>query len=121
MTCVATKLHKPLVSPKIIYYRWYKKFDDETFINDVQNMPFSIRDVFDDVDDRLWSFNELFADIIDKNTPLKKKTRKKFLPHMNSRLRRAIHKKNMLYNAYKKGKVKWDTYRRHEKFDNCNY
>ena len=31
---------------------------------------------------------------------------------MNSRLRRAIHKKNMLYNAYKKGRVKWDTYRK---------
>ena len=40
---------------------------------------------------------------------------------MNSRLRRAIHKKNMLYNAYKKGKVKWDTYRKHEKFDDCNW
>ena len=26
---------------------------------------------------------------------------------MNSRLRHAIHKKNMFYNAYKKGKVKW--------------
>ena len=31
---------------------------------------------------------------------------------MNSRLRRAIHKKNMLYNANKKGKVKWNTYRK---------
>ena len=31
---------------------------------------------------------------------------------MNSRLRQAIHKKNMLYNAYKKGKVKWDVYRK---------
>ena len=31
---------------------------------------------------------------------------------MNSRLRHAFHKKNMFYNAYKKGKGKWDTYRR---------
>ena len=65
---------------------------------------------FDDVGDRLWSFNKLFPDIIDKNAPLKKKTlQKTSLPYMNSRLRRAIHKKNMLYDAYKKGKVKWDT------------
>ena len=40
MTCVATKLYKPHFSPKTIYYRSYKKFDDETFINDVQNIPF---------------------------------------------------------------------------------
>ena len=65
---------------------------------------------FDDVGGRLWSFNKLFPDIIDINAPLKKKTlQKTSLPYMNSRLRRAIHKKNMLYNAYKKGKVKWDT------------
>ena len=62
MTCVATKLHKP----KTIYYRSYKTFDDETFINDVQNIPFSVCDVFDDVDDRLWRINKLFSDITDK-------------------------------------------------------
>ena len=59
LTCVATKLHKPRVSPKTIYYRSYKTFDDEAFINYVQNIPFSVCDVFDDVDDRLWSFNKL--------------------------------------------------------------
>ena len=40
MTCVATKIHKPHISPKTIYYRSYKKFNDETFTNDVQNFPF---------------------------------------------------------------------------------
>ena len=94
MTCVATKLHKPRISSKTIYYRRHKKFDDETFINDLQNNPFSICDVFGDVDDRLWSFNKLFSDIIDKNAPLKKKTLKKtYLTYLNSRLRRAIHRK----------------------------
>ena len=77
LTCVATKLHKPRVSPKTIYYRSYKKFDDETFINDVQNIPYSVCDVFEDVDDRLWSFNKLFSDVIDKNAPIKKKILKK--------------------------------------------
>ena len=31
---------------------------------------------------------------------------------MNSRLKQAIHRKNMLRNAYKKGKVKWDDCRK---------
>ena len=56
---------------------------------------------------------KFFTDIIDKNAPVKKKTLKKpSLPYMNSSLRRAIHKKNMLYNSYRKGKVNWETYRK---------
>ena len=104
-TCVATKLHTPHTSPRTIYYRNYKKFNDDTFMNDVQNIPFSVCDVFDDVGDRVWSFNKLFSDMIDENAPIKKKTLKKpSLPDMNSRLRCAIHTKNMLYNAYRREK-----------------
>ena len=114
-SCVATKLHKPYIAPKTIYYRSYKKFDDEIFLNDVQNIPFWVSDIFEDEDDRLWSFGKLFTDIIDKNAPVKKKTIKKpSLPYMNSSLRRAIHKKNMLYNSYRKGKVNWETYRKQQ-------
>ena len=113
LTCVATKLHRPHLAPKTIYYRSYKKFDDEIFLDDVQNIPFWISDIFDDEDDRLWSFGKLFSDVIDKNAPIKKKTLKKPpLPYMNSSLRRAIHKKNMLYNSYRKGKVTWEIYRK---------
>ena len=60
---------------------------------------------------RLWSFNKLLSDVSDKNAPVKKKIIKKpSVPYMNSRLRQAIHNKNMLYNAYRKRKVKWDVY-----------
>ena len=72
------------------YYLSYKKFDDETFINDVQNIPFSVCDVFDDVDDRLWSFNKLFSDVIDKNAPIKKSIIKKpSLPYINDAFKNA--------------------------------
>ena len=48
-----------------------------------------------------------------KMPPIKKKTlRKPSLPYMNSSLRRAIHKKDMLYNSYRKGKVTWEIYRK---------
>ena len=113
VTCVASRLHKSYASPKTIIYRSYKKFDDETFINDVKYIPFSVCDIFDDHDDSLWSFNKLLSDVIDKNAPVKKKIIKKpSVPYMNIRLRQAIHKKNMLYNAYRKGKLKWGVYRK---------
>ena len=31
LTCVATKLHKPHIAPKTIYYRSYRNFDDDIF------------------------------------------------------------------------------------------
>lgn len=33
--------------------------------------PFSIVDVFDDVDDKLYAFEQLYANILDEHTPLK--------------------------------------------------
>ena len=69
LTCFATKLHKPHIEPKTIYYRSYKNFDDDIFLNDVQNIPFWISDVFEDEDDRVWSFGKLFSDVIDKKCP----------------------------------------------------
>ena len=90
-TCMATKLHKSYMLPKTIFYRSYNKFDDQTFIDDVKNIPFSVCDIFDDEDDRLWSFSKLLSGIIDCNAPVKKKVLKKpSVPYMNSRLRKAI-------------------------------
>ena len=63
-TCVATKLHKSYVSPKTIFYRSYKKFDDQTFIDDVKNIPFSVCDIFDDEDDYGVSENYYLALLI---------------------------------------------------------
>ena len=106
LTCVATKLHTPHIAPKTIYSRSYKKFDDEIFLDDVQNIPFWRSDGFDDEDDRLWSFGKLFSDAINENAPIQKKTLKKHSPpYMYNSLRRAIHKKSMLYNSYRKVKV----------------
>ena len=57
-----------------------QKFDDNIFLNDVQNIPFWVCDVFEDEDDRLLSFGKLFSDVIDKNAPIKKRTYKKTFP-----------------------------------------
>ena len=110
-TYVATKLQKCYTSPITIFFtEVIKKNGDE---NDVIKIPFFVCDIFDDEDDRLWGFSKLLSGVIDSNAPIKKKILKKpSVPCMNSRLRQAIHRKNMLRNAYKKGKVKWDDYKK---------
>ena len=71
-TCVATKLHKCYMSPKTIFYRSYKKFDDESFINGVKNIPFSVCNICDDEDDRLWSFSKLLSNCYWEQRPCQK-------------------------------------------------
>ena len=49
---------------------------------------------------------------MEKNAPVKSKVIKKpQIPYMHSKLRKSMHKRNMLRNKYKKGLVEWDVYR----------
>ena len=69
-------------------------------------------DIFDDPDDKAWCFTKVLTDVMEKNAPVKSKVIKKpQIPYMNSKLRKAMHKRNMLRNKYKKGLVEWDVYR----------
>ena len=51
MVCVSTKLHVPPKHRKVIYYRTYKKFNDDTFKKDLSYVAFHVSEVFGDIDD----------------------------------------------------------------------
>ena len=109
-----TKLQHARFRPKMVTYRSYKNFDEENFKYDISNIPYQILDVFDNVDDKFWCYNKLIMNVIDDHAPLKKKFLKKpNAPHMNGRLRKAIFKKRMAQNKYKKYRdpVSWEKYR----------
>ena len=62
-------------------------------------------DIFDDEDDRLWSSSRFLLGVIESNAPVKKKILQKLsVSYINSHLWQAVHKKNMLRNAYRKRK-----------------
>ena len=76
----------------------------DIYLNDLNNAPFMICNVFDDPDDKAWCFTKLLSDVMEKNAPSKTKIIKKpSVPFMNSNLRKAMHKRNMLRNKYRKG------------------
>ena len=107
-----TKLLCPPIVPKRIYYRSYKHFDEESYVKDLHSAPFMVCDIFDDPDDKAWCFSKVLTDVMEKNAPVKSKVIKKpQIPYMNYKLRKAMHKRNMLRNKYKKGLVEWDVYR----------
>ena len=46
----ATRINCPSNEPKIIYYRSFKNFDNDTYLEDLREEPFCVSQIFDDVD-----------------------------------------------------------------------
>ena len=66
------RLKKQLSKPVYITTRYFKHYHPEAFYEDIEQAPWSVLDVFDDVNDKLFAFNELFCDIVDRHAPIKK-------------------------------------------------
>ena len=110
----ATKKFAPLLKPRKITYRSYKKFNESDFAYDIQTAPFHVMDIFDDPEDMAWYTSSLLGNIIDTHAPVKTRTLKKpGVPYMNSKLRKAQYRRNMARNKLKYGgKSTWENYRR---------
>ena len=110
--CTVTKLLCPPIVPKRIYYRSYKYSNEESYVKDLHSAPFMVCDIFDDPGDKAWCFTKVLTDVMEKNAPVKSKVIKKpQIPYMNPNLRKAMHRRNMLRNKYKKGLMEWHVYR----------
>ena len=112
----STKLQIPRSDKSIISYRSYKHFDELSFKNDMQTIPYHVGEVFDDIDDSYWFTQKLISSVIDKHAPMKRrKAIKTPVPFMNSQLRKSCHRKAMLHNRYFKNdrqKKDWELFRR---------
>ena len=62
-----------------ITYRSYKDFDQQAFLEDLQQCPWHQLDNLDDVNETLDKWYELFHNVMNKHLPLKSKRVKKKL------------------------------------------
>ena len=93
------KSKTPKLKPKVIFYRSYKKFDEKSFSDDLQNKNFSISS--NDPNVNYQSITENFLERIDKHSPLKKKfTRSNEAPFVNRDFQKAIYSRTRLKNKY---------------------
>lgn len=114
LICAATKMFVPTCGKRKIVYRSFKNFNEQRFSEDLMNVPFHICDMFDDVDDTVWSYQYLLNEVTNVHAPIKTKLLKKpQLPYMNGELRKAINVKGMLKRKFLKCKNKqnWQRYR----------
>ena len=112
----ATKMYAPKSEKRVISYRTYKNFKEEDYLNELQNTPFHVSNIFDDPDDQFWFYNKLLENVMDSHAPRKMRTIPPIqLPYMNGQLRKAINIKGMLkrkYDTFKTQNIK-RTYRKH--------
>ena len=109
------KYNFPLKKPYRVHYRSYKQFDEVKFRQDVENIPFQVCDMFNDVDDQYWVFSNMYKSVLDDHAPLKTKViRSDKIPYMTSELMKAMYKRSSYKNVYLKNRCSknWEAYRK---------
>ena len=72
LICATLKLKKERAKPAYFTTRSFKNYDRQEFLRDMSNVPWSVVDCFDDVEDRLGAFNLLFNEVLDRQAPIGK-------------------------------------------------
>ena len=87
-------------SRKICVHR-VKNFSRENFVHDMQIVPFRIIDLFDELDDKLYAFEQLFLSVLNEHAPIKQTMiRGNQVPYMTEQWRRAIRHCNTLWKKF---------------------
>ena len=98
---VQTKIKRP--PPKIIKARSYKNFDQTKFSKDIAEAPWSVCEVFDDLDDCYWAWKHIFGEICNKHAPFREiKVRRQSLPWISPKIR---HLMNVRYKTLLRAKI----------------
>ena len=88
---------------KIITTRNYKLVDTKALQQDMENAPWSVINIFDDIDDAEYAFNILYNNIIKAHIPERKvKVRSNSLPWITSDIRKLMNKRYKLLEQAKR-------------------
>lgn len=75
--------------PDLKIFRDMKKFNKEEFVSDLFKVPWSLVQIFDEVNDMWSTWKKLFMDVVNSHAPIKKKKRRRQkhnLPWMNQQI-----------------------------------
>ena len=92
------KLKRKRPPPRVIRVRNFKRFNVENFKTDIERTPFHIAAVFEDNDDVLCAWNQLFKGVCDIHAPLKEiKVRSVSSPWINNSIRLKMNRRFKLF------------------------
>ncbi len=100
---MVTKMHVPKVMPHNITYRSFKTFNEDKYLQDLQEAPFHVAEIFTDIDDCYGFFETLLTDICNEHAPIKiRKARPESPAAMNKTLHKAVMTKARLRHMHDK-------------------
>ena len=111
----------PKATPRTIEYRSFKGFDENAFIQDLENVSWHIVDDDSNINDAVLTWNKLFTEVADSHAPLKRRRVKgTTAPWMNNKIAEAIRDRNYhLRKAQKSNSTyHWGMYRKLRNFVN---
>ena len=68
---IKLRLKREKSPPTFITTRSFKNYSSSEFLKDVATSTWSVLEIFDDPDDKMFAFNVLFNDVLDKHAPVK--------------------------------------------------
>ena len=93
--------HQGLDLVRFVNFHRVKNFSRENFVYDMQIVPFRIIDLFDELDDKLYAFEQLFLSVLNEHAPIKQTMiRGNQVPYMKEQWRRAIRHCNTLWKKF---------------------
>ena len=88
---ISLKLKKPRIKPCYVTIRSYTNYSADNFLRDLSYAPFHIISLFDDFNDQVDVFNELFLEVLSQHAPVKRvKIRSKPNPFITPEIRQLM-------------------------------
>ena len=92
----------------------YRTFNQQKFRNDIESAPWSVCEIFDDIDDQVWAWQHLYQEIVSDHIPTRQvRTRKNKLPWITNEIKKEQNKRYRLLKLYKANKdtLTWSLYK----------
>ena len=109
------KIKKEKELPRIKIVKEFSKVDFNKLNWELEQVPWSVCSAFDDVNDSLWAYNNLYQNVAKDYIPERKvKVRHKSLPWINSEIRKLMNQRFAALNKYKRTKngSDWNAYKK---------
>ena len=117
----AIKSGVPKAKPKTIEYRSYRAYTKEAFVNELEQIDWSIIDNCDNIDSAVEAWNSVFSDVINRHAPIKKMRIKGLnAPWITPTLSDAMRNRDFHHRKAIKtnSKFHWDQFKKVKNFTN---
>ena len=83
----------------------YRTFNQQKFRNDIVSAPWSVCEIFDDIDDQVWAWQHPYQEIVSDHIPTRQvTTRKNKLPWITNEVKKEQNKRYRLLKLFKANK-----------------